>query len=220
MNPYNIANSETLQQATEHLLQNDIILASVINDAGPAKITPHKNYYQELVESIISQQLSVKAAATIQNRFLDLFDSNNFPSPDIILEKDIEELRAVGLSRQKASYIQDLALKVIDGTVRFNHLDALTNDEVIAELTQIKGVGVWTVHMFLMFCMGRLDVLPVGDLGIKNGIQNLYDLMKQPTPSEIEGIALSNNWHPYESVASWYVWHSLDNKPNVTGLGD
>lgn len=220
MNPYNIANSETLQQATEHLLQNDIILASVINDAGPAKITPHKNYYQELVESIISQQLSVKAAATIQNRFLDLFDSNNFPSPDIILEKDIEELRAVGLSRQKASYIQDLALKVLDGTVRFNHLDALTNDEVIAELTQIKGVGVWTVHMFLMFCMGRLDVLPVGDLGIKNGIQNLYDLMKQPTPSEIEGIALSNNWHPYESVASWYVWHSLDNKPNVTGLGD
>ncbi|HEU4830722.1 MAG TPA: hypothetical protein VFS65_00950, partial [Candidatus Saccharimonadales bacterium] len=120
-----------------------------------------------------------------------------------------------GLSRQKASYIQDLALKVIEGTVRFNHLDVLTNDEVIAELTQIKGVGVWTVHMFLMFCMGRLDVLPVGDLGIKNGVQKLYGLKNLPDAHAVEKIARANNWHPYESVASWYIWHSLDNKPSL-----
>jgi DNA-3-methyladenine glycosylase II len=102
---------------------------------------------------------------------------------------------------------------VVEGTVRFNHLDALTNDEIIAELTQIKGVGVWTVHMFLIFCMGRLDVLPTGDLGIKNGIYKLYSLKEKPSVEEMENIAKKNRWHPYESVASWYVWHSLDNKP-------
>lgn len=210
-----IANNDTLDEAMTHLLQHDAVLSPIIKRAGRATIAPHKNYYQELVESIISQQLSVKAAATIQKRFLELFESDEFPSPDIILEKDIETLRGVGLSRQKASYIQDLALKVIEGTVRFNHLDVLTNDEVVAELTQIKGVGVWTVHMFLMFCMGRLDVLPVGDLGIKNGVQKLYGLKSLPDARAIEKIARANNWHPYESVASWYVWHSLDNKPSL-----
>lgn len=210
-----IANKDTLDEAMKHLSQHDATLSPIIKRAGQATITPHKNYYQELVESIISQQLSVKAAATIQRRFLELFDGDEFPSPDIILEKDIESLRGVGLSRQKASYIQDLALKVIEGTVRFNHLDVLTNDEVIAELTQIKGVGVWTVHMFLMFCMGRLDVLPVGDLGIKNGVQKLYGLKNLPDAHAVEKIARANNWHPYESVASWYIWHSLDNKPSL-----
>lgn len=206
------ASPTTLAAAARHLAK-DPILAPVISQAGIPNITPHKNYYQELVESIVSQQLSVKAAATILKRFVELFPGGAFPSPDQILSKDIEELRTVGLSRQKATYIQDLAVKVIEDTVRFNHLDTLTNDEVIAELTQVKGVGVWTVHMFLLFCMGRLDVLPTGDLGIKNGIQKLYDLKARPTPEEIEAIALKNNWHPYESVASWYVWHSLDNKP-------
>lgn len=210
-----VANKTTLHEAAKHLSKNDATLSSIIKRAGLASIAPHKNYYQELVESIISQQLSVKAAATIQKRFLDLFEGDEFPSPDVILGRDIDELRGVGLSRQKASYIQDLALKVIEGTVRFNHLDVLTNDEVIAELTQIKGVGVWTVHMFLMFCMGRLDVLPVGDLGIKNGIKKLYGLKNLPDTKKIESIAQKNKWHPYESVASWYVWHSLDNKPSL-----
>jgi DNA-3-methyladenine glycosylase II len=198
------ANEHTLNQAAEALTKHDPILA------------PNKNYYQELVESIISQQLSVKAAATILKRFIELFPGVDFPAPDQILQKDIEQLRAVGLSRQKASYIQDLALKVIEGEVRFNHLDALSNDEVIAELTRIKGVGVWTVHMFLMFCMGRLDILPTGDLGIKNGIHALYKLKEKPTPEEMEKIARENNWHPYETVASWYIWHSLDNKPVIS----
>lgn len=210
-----IANPTTLAAATDHLLANDFILASVIKHAGIPTITPHKNYYQELVESIVSQQLSVKAAATILKRFVDLFDGDEFPIPDQILQKDIEALRGVGLSRQKGSYIQDLALKVIDGSVKFTHLDVLSNDEVIAELTQIKGVGVWTVHMFLIFCMGRLDVLPVGDLGIKNGIAKLYEFDHSPSLEEMRAIAVTNNWSPYESVASWYVWHSLDNKPAV-----
>lgn len=208
-----LANDTTLQNARAHLARHDPVLAVVIKHAPPPTIIPNKNYYQELVESIISQQLSVKAAATILRRFIELFEGDEFPSPDHILDKSVEELRAVGLSRQKIGYIQDLARRVIDGSVKFNHLDVLTNDEIIAELTQIKGVGVWTVHMFLLFCMGRLDVLPTGDLGIKNGIQQLYSLDERPDPETVERIATENNWHPYESVASWYVWHSLDNKP-------
>ena len=212
----NIANPETLAKAAQYLSKVDHTLAPVITRAGIATIIPNKNYYQALVESIISQQLSVKAAATILKRFLELFPGDQFPSPDMILEKEIEEFRAVGLSRQKGSYIQDLAVKVIEGSVRFNHLDALSNEEVVAELIQVKGIGVWTVHMFLMFCMGRLDVLPTGDLGIKNGIYNLYELEEKPTPEKMEEVAKENKWHPYETVASWYIWHSLDNKPTIT----
>ncbi len=207
-----LASTENVKKAAAYLTAADPFLGSIIQNAPLPSFVPHKNYYQELVESIISQQLSVKAAAAILQRFRELF-SAEFPSPQKILEKDIEELRNVGLSRQKGSYIQDLALKVIEGTIRFDQLDALTNEEIIIELTQIKGVGVWTVHMFLMFCMGRLDVLPIGDLGIKNGIQRLYDLPAKPTPEEITTIARKNNWAPYESIASWYIWHSLNNKP-------
>lgn len=209
------ATPEALRDAAEYLARVDSTLAPIIAIAGLPSIIPNKNYYQALVESIISQQLSVKAAATILKRFLALFPGDDFPTPGEILEKDIEALRAVGLSRQKATYIQDLAVKVLEETVRFNHLDALSNEEVIAELTKIKGVGVWTVHMFLMFCMGRLDILPTGDLGIKNGIYSLYNLKDKPTPEEMEMIATLHKWHPYETVASWYIWHSLDNKPVI-----
>jgi DNA-3-methyladenine glycosylase II len=208
-----IATPETLAAAAEYLSGVDPTLQPVIKGAGTARITPHHNYYQELVESIISQQLSVKAAATILKRFIELFPGASFPAPDAILAVDSDTLRSVGLSRQKAGYIQDLAAKVLDGTVHFDHLDALSNDEIVAELTQIKGVGVWTVHMFLLFCMGRLDVLPTGDLGIRNGIQKLYGLTEKPSPDVIERIASEKQWHPYESVASWYIWQSLDNMP-------
>lgn len=203
---------DTLKQAAEHLSAHDPRLGEVIAGAPLPTFSPHKNYYQELVESIISQQLSVKAARTILDRFKALFTAD-FPEPADILSKDIETYRAVGLSRQKTSYIQDLALKVIEGTVTFGHLDSLSNQEVIDELIQIKGVGLWTIHMFLIFCMGRLDVLPTGDLGIKNGMQKLYELPSRPVEADMQAIALTYKWHPYESVASWYVWHSLDNQP-------
>ena len=204
--------SQQLAEGAAYLADADPILGEVIQHAPLPSFSPHKNYYQELVESIISQQLSVKAAATILKRFRELF-SSDFPLPEDILTQDIEVYRSVGLSRQKASYIRDLAEKVLDGTVKFDHLDTLSNQEVIDELVQIKGVGVWTIHMFLMFCMGRLDVLPTGDLGIRNGIQKLYKLPERPGDTEITHIAQENNWHPYETIASWYIWHSLDNKP-------
>ena len=204
--------SENLEQGAEHLASVDPVLAGVITRAPLPSFLPHKNYYQALVESIISQQLSVKAAETILNRFKGLFTAE-FPTPEDILTQGIETYRSVGLSRQKAGYIRDLAEKVIDGTVKFDHLDSLSNQEVIDELIQVKGVGVWTVHMFLMFCMGRFDVLPTGDLGIRNGIQKLYSLKERPEDAAIQKIAKKNKWHPYETIASWYIWHSLDNKP-------
>ncbi|HVX24276.1 MAG TPA: DNA-3-methyladenine glycosylase [Candidatus Saccharimonadales bacterium] len=204
-----------LQAAADHLSQHDPVLAPIIERAGLAKLQPHHNYYQALCDSIISQQLSVKAAATIERRFKVLFGLEDFPPPEAILSKSIEELRTAGLSQAKANYIRDLAEHVVSGRLRFDHLDSLTNDEVVAELTDVKGIGEWTAHMFLMFCMGRLDILPVGDLGIRNGVRNLYGLTDAATPDQIHEIAAKNSWHPYESVASWYIWHSLDNKPAI-----
>ncbi|MDB5177641.1 MAG: DNA-3-methyladenine glycosylase [Candidatus Saccharibacteria bacterium] len=201
-----------MDKALAHLSTSDPRLAFLIETYPKPEFLPHTNYYHELVDSIISQQLSVKAARTIEGRFKDLF-GGEFPSPEQILQKDVEELRAVGLSRPKARYIQDLAMKIIDGEVQFDTLDQLSNQEIIDELTKVKGIGIWTVHMFLMFCMGRLDVLPIGDLGIRNGIMKLYELSTVPDASEIEAIAAKNNWHPYESVASWYIWQLLDNTP-------
>lgn len=203
-----------MDDALSHLRHQDPVFAKLIESYPAPTFTKHTNYYHELVDSIISQQLSVKAARTIEGRFKDLF-GGEFPSPEQIIKKDIEELRAVGLSRPKARYIQDLAAKIIDGTVSFDNIDELSSDDIIAELTTVKGIGVWTVHMFLMFCMGRLDVLPTGDLGIRNGIQKLYDTEHVPSERDVELIAEENGWHPYESVASWYVWQSLDNTPAI-----
>lgn len=203
-----------LATAAEYLKTQDPILAPIISSHGLPTFTPHTNYYQELVDSIISQQLSVKAARAIEGRFMELF-GGNFPTPEQILSRSIDELRGVGLSRPKAAYIQDLAQKILDGTVTFDTLDQLSNQEIIDELTKVKGIGEWTVHMFLMFCMGRLDVLPVGDLGIRNGVQKLYGLDHVPLPQEVAEIAKKRGWHPYESIASWYVWQSLDNAPSL-----
>ncbi|MET1033497.1 MAG: DNA-3-methyladenine glycosylase [Candidatus Saccharimonadales bacterium] len=203
---------QTYQAAADHLRANDPYLASLIDKHGLYTAKPHTNYYQDLVEAIIGQQLSVKAARTIKGRFQDLF-GGKLPTPEQILEQDIETLRSVGLSRPKAGYIQDLAVHVLDGRIKFDHLPKLSNDEIVKELTDVKGIGEWTVHMFLMFCMGRLDVLPIGDLGIKNGIRGIYDLDHAPSPDEIKKIADKYHWHPYESIASWYVWRSLENEP-------
>ncbi len=199
-------------KALKHLREHDVRMGLLIEQFPAPGFTPHTNYYQELVESIISQQLSVKAAATIGRRFVDSF--GHFPEPHEILARDEDELRSVGLSGQKTRYIRDLASKVIAGEVQFDHLDALSNDQIVEELTAVKGIGEWTVHMFLMFCMGRLDVLPTGDLGIRNAIARLYEL-SSCTPADVTEIAAKNGWAPYESVASWYLWQSLDNTPKT-----
>jgi DNA-3-methyladenine glycosylase II len=198
------------RQAAEYLANADPILAPIITQYGLCTIRPHRNYYQALVGEIIGQQLSVKAAASIRKRFDDLF-GGEFPAPEAILEKSVDELRTAGLSGAKAKYIRDLAQHIVDGKVRFDHLDNLSNDEIIAELTDVKGIGEWTAHMFLMFCMGRADVLATGDLGIRTAIKKLYNLKELPTPEQVRRIARRNHWHPYETFACWYLWQSLEN---------
>lgn len=205
-----LATPPTLRTAVQHLATQDKILRPIIAEAGLPTLQPHRQYYRALADSIIGQQLSIKAAASIKHRFRELF-GGIFPTPEMILKKTPEELRTTGLSGAKAIYIRDLAQHIKDGKVRFDKIASQSNETIIAELTDVKGIGVWTVHMFLIFCIGRLDVLPVGDLGIRNGVQKLYGLKGLPTPDQIIEIAEQYKWHPYESVASWYVWHSLDN---------
>lgn len=204
---------DELLAGVEHLRSSDPVLATVIAEHPAPTFRPHTDYYRELVESIVSQQLSVKAAATIMKRFVDSF--GHFPEPQEILDRDFDELRSVGLSGQKTNYIRDLAQKVLDGEVKFDHLDQLSNSEIIAELTAVKGIGEWTVHMFLIFCMGRFDVLATGDLGVRAGMRNLYDFNELPSPADMIAISDQNNWHPYESIACWYIWKSLDNAPKL-----
>ncbi len=211
--PQTLIMTDTIKRkAIEHLKKHDALLAPVIDRAGLCGIEPHRDYYRALGDSIIGQQLSVKAAATIKQRFRDLFDGT-FPEPHAILAKSVDELRTAGLSRAKATYIQDLAQHIVDGRIHFEDIDTLTNEAIIQKLTDVKGIGEWTVHMFLMFCMGRTDVLAVGDLGIRNAMRNLYNLDHAPSPKEVTDIAEQHGWHPFESIACWYLWYSLDNKP-------
>jgi DNA-3-methyladenine glycosylase II len=207
-----VASNDTVRDAAEHLSSHDPVLAAVIKTAGLCTITPHTNYYWELIDSIISQQLSVKAAASIERRFQALFDEP-YPAPERILNMPDEKLHSVGLSRPKVRYIKDVAEHIVVGSLRFDHFDSLSNEDIIHELVAVKGIGEWTAHMFLIFCIGRLDILAHGDLGIRNGIKKLYRLPDLPTSQEVIAVAEKNKWHPYESVACWYVWQSLKNLP-------
>ena len=192
-------------------LASDPILAPLFSNFPACTIRPHTNYYRELVESIIGQQLSIKAAASINRRFLELFEGE-FPDPEKLLNQPVEYLRDTGFSGAKVKYVRDLAEHVLDGRLKFDAFDQMSNEDIIAALLPVKGIGEWTAHMFLMFCMARPDVLPVGDLGIRNGIKQLYGFDHLPSPDEIREIAVRGNWHPYESIASWYIWQNLDNK--------
>jgi DNA-3-methyladenine glycosylase II len=208
------ARQKELQAAADHLSKNDPRLAPIIARFGPCTVEPHTDYYRELVGSIISQQLSIKASATIIKRFVALFD-DKFPTPEQILQRDIEELRAVGMSRPKANYVLDLALHIVEGKLQLERLPALSNEEIIKELIAVKGIGEWTAHMFLIFSLGRLDILATGDLGVRMAMKKLYNLDAAPKPDEMRAIADTFSWHPYESIACWYLWKSLDNEPQL-----
>lgn len=208
---------EQLRAGMTHLSTHDPIMSTLVSECGLPTFRPHENYYQELVESIISQQLSVKAAATILGRFIDLF--GHFPTPQEILARDFDELKSVGLSRPKTNYIRDLATRVEDGSISFENFDSMSNEQIIENLTAVKGIGAWTVHMFLIFAMGRLNVLAVGDLGVRNALTALYGEIYKfdhvVKDVEIQKISDDNHWHPYESLACWYAWQSLKNTPVV-----
>jgi len=204
--------SARLKLAQLHLSKSDPLLSRLIKEFGPCKIKPHKDYYGELVSSIVGQQLSTKAAAAIWLRVLKLF-GGKMPEPQQLMMIDDELLRHAGLSRAKVSYVKDLAAHVIDGRLSLDHISAMPNEQLIEQLTAIKGIGKWSAHMFMIFGLGRLDVLPVGDLGIRKAIMNNYGLATLPDPATCISIASENGWHPYESVASWYLWKSLDSSP-------
>jgi DNA-3-methyladenine glycosylase II len=201
-----------LDKAAKHLAANDKKLAPVIAASGPCRIKPHADHYGELVGSIVGQQLSSVAAGTIWRRVLDLF-GGKMPTPAQLIKIDDQRLRDVGLSWAKVHYVKDLAQHVLDGRLDLEHISTMPNEQVIEQLTAVKGIGEWSAHMFMMFGLGRLDVLPVGDLGVRKAVMNLYDLKELPDPARMVTIANKNKWHPYESVASWYLWQSLDNNP-------
>jgi len=197
------------RKAINHLKRADPVMAGVIAKVGPCRfgpITDHTHFHH-LSRAIVYQQLSTKAAATIHGRFVALFPTNPPHPRDVAAAKD-ERLRAAGLSRQKASYIRDLASKVHDGSLPLDRIARLPDDEVIAALTQVKGIGKWSAQMFLMFRLGRPDVLPDLDLGIQKAIKLAYGLRSMPKPKRV--LRIGKPWSPYSTVASWYLWRSLD----------
>lgn len=197
-----------MQKALNHLKKADPVLAGIIERVGRYRMDYDDPVFASLAEAIVYQQLHGKAAATIFNRLTDLA---GLPlKPEGILRLSEEQMRSVGLSKQKSSYLRDLAAKTQCGEVQFEHLPGLADEEVVRELTKVKGIGVWTAHMFLIFSLRRANVLPTGDLGIQTAIRNHYGKRKLPKPAQMEKIA--KPWEPYRSVACWYLWRSLDIK--------
>ena len=197
-----------MRTAILHLKKADPVLAEIIERVGRFRMNYDEPAFQSLAEAIVYQQLHGKAAATIFKRLTDL--AGEPLTPEGILKLSTEQLRGVGLSKQKLSYLRDLAARTQAGELNFARLLDLPDAEVIKQLTQVKGIGVWTAHMFLMFSLRRPDVLPTGDLGIQMAIRKHYRKRKLPKPMQMEKIARC--WAPYRSVACWYLWQSIDIK--------
>ena len=196
-----------IDKGLKHLKQKDEKMGRIIAKFEKPEFKKDNNYFEALVRAIVYQQLSGKAAATIYERFKDLFTNNKFPSPAIVMEKSNEELRSVGLSNQKSSYIHNIANAFYTGTIPKN-IHAIDDNEVIECLTTIKGVGPWTAEMFLMFTLNRPDVFPVTDLGIQKGFQLFFQLDKLPRPDQM--IKNAEPWRPYRTLASWYLWRLVE----------
>jgi DNA-3-methyladenine glycosylase II len=205
-----------LGAAVEQLRRADPVLSTLIDEIGvdglgDARAGRPRDHYGALVRSIVGQQLSTKAARAIYTRLTDRYGGRT-PTPDEVLEDDLEELRAAaGLSQAKVRYLRSLAEHVRDGSLELERLDALSDEQVIAELVAVKGLGLWSAHMFLMFHLQRPDVLPVGDLGIRRAMMIRYRLPELPAPAAMEQIAEA--WRPYRTLACRFLWRSLDATP-------
>jgi DNA-3-methyladenine glycosylase II len=199
--------------AAKHLSKNDKLLSTIIKSNGIRNLTSNNKYFNSLLDAIIGQQLSIAAAATIRKRFYAFL--NNKPTPELIIESHDSNLRACGLSNAKVKYVKDLALKVVSKEISLRNFSKKSDEEVIELLTKVKGVGIWTAHMFLMFTLGRENVLPVGDLGIRKAIMLIYKLPEMPNELTVQKVAAKNNWHPFCSHASLYLWSYLDNSPKL-----
>lgn len=200
-----------LETAIKHL-KKDPKLSEIIFNVGVCKIRTTRNQYESLVEAIITQQLSGSAAKSISERFRLLY-SSRFPKPIDVLKTSDSKLKKTGLSQMKVSYIKDLSKKISSRELQLNRMRNLSDEQVIEELIQVRGIGRWTAEMFLIFSLGRLDVLPVGDLGLKKGIKKLYNLKELPSEDKMKKIA--ERWRPYRTVATWYLWKSLKNFDDI-----
>jgi len=201
-----------------HLAKMDPVLAQVIKTVGSYKGWPASTgtHFDAVCRSIVFQQLSGKAAGTIHGRFQGLYGGRT-PLPAELASTSDEHLRSIGLSRQKSAYLKDLGTRVALGELPIETLHELGDEEIISALTQVKGIGRWTAQMFLMFRLGRPDVLPDLDLGVQKGIQRAYRLRKLPTPDRVKKIGAK--WAPYRTVGSWYMWRLLDTPKPVPRSG-
>lgn len=206
--------AQQVRAARLHLQKSDPVMKSLLTKHGPFTAKAKTDRFGTLVSSIISQQISTAAASTIKQRLhqaiMDRAGKKTLPSlsADDLLQFDLDSFRELGISRQKATYLLDLATKVSEGKLDLKKLGRLDDEQIIEQLIEVKGIGRWTAQMFLMFSMARLDVLPVDDLGIKNAVQRQYGLEESPSPKQIEEIATP--WRPYATIASWYLWRSLE----------
>jgi DNA-3-methyladenine glycosylase II len=205
---------EGLRLGVDHVRAGCPVMRRVIDDHGPITLRPARDRFGVLVRSIISQQISTAAARTIRGR-LETHLKRSGVTPASLARQSVDKLRAAGISRQKATYLIDLAQKVNDGTVPLATIGRLSDEEVIITLTQIKGIGRWTAEMFLIFSLGRMDVLPVDDLGVRSALKRLHSLDDLPTKQHC--IELAAPWRPYATIGSWYCWRSLDVKVNGVG---
>lgn len=194
-------------RALRHLRKSDPVLGEVIRRVGPFALQPKRGRFQSLVRSILAQQISTTVARSMLRKLEARLQPNKL-TPDSLSRLSFDDLRSLGLSRQKATYLQDLTTKVLDRSVRLHQVHRLTDEEIIAELIQVKGIGRWTVQMFLIFCLGRPDVFAPDDFGLRSAIQKLYGLPELPKRAEAEEIAAP--WRPHATIASWYLWRSLE----------
>ncbi len=197
----------THHEIRRHFKRTDPIIADVIKRVGPFTLRPQRDRFKILARSIISQQISVAAARTIRERLEQLVEPDGI-RPEVIARLSIVELRKAGVSRQKAGYLLDLSEKCRDGTVRLARLSRMSDDDVVEELIQVKGIGRWSAHMFLIFALGRPDIFPHDDLGLRSALSRLYKLDRLPTRDE--SLAIGARWRPYASIGSWYCWRYLE----------
>jgi DNA-3-methyladenine glycosylase II len=197
-----------MRKAINHLKKSDPVLRAIIERVGPCRMEFGEPVFHSLAEAIVYQQLNGKAAVTIFKRFAAL--AGEPLTAEGIAKLTAEQMRSVGLSKQKSSYLRDMAERAIRGELSFARLPEMTDEEVIKHLTQVKGVGVWTSHMFLIFTLKRQNILPTGDFGIRMAMKKHYHKRKLPNPVQMEKIA--RPWEPYRSIACWYLWRSLDIK--------
>jgi DNA-3-methyladenine glycosylase II len=193
-------------EAVKFLRTSDPVLARIMTQVGPLEMAHRRERFQALVRAIIFQQLAGRAALAIYNRFITIIGGGRFPTPERVIAASDEDMRRAGLSRGKMAYIRDLARHVRDGSLNFRRFARMEDEEIIAELIRVRGIGRWTAEMFLMFNLRRPDVLPVDDLGFRSAVAKAYGLSKLPAAKELK--LMAERWRPYRTAAVWYFWQS------------